>query len=142
MAYAMSLGRRRMARSIKITLAIASGPCGSSAARARRAASAGIARHPGAREGRSRIRARRQPRAARAQSAAFSPVNLPASSAGIALGDPSGRFAAPGYFRQAPAPLDFGYYAAREGRAGASGMQFGDLQVLPQLLLDESYNSN
>jgi len=77
-----------------------------------------------------------------AQSAALQPVNLPASSIDAALGDPSSRFAAPGYFRQAPTPLDFGYYAAREGRPNSSGIDVENFRVTPRLVVDEAYNDN
>jgi hypothetical protein len=80
--------------------------------------------------------------AAQAQSAALRPVNPPASAVDAALGDPSSRFASPGYFRQAPSPLDFGYYAAREGRPDSSGIDVENFRVAPRLLVDEAYNNN
>ncbi|MBI3517339.1 MAG: outer membrane beta-barrel protein [Proteobacteria bacterium] len=79
---------------------------------------------------------------ARAQSAALHPVSGPASSVDVVLGDASGRFAAPGYFRQAPPPLDFAYYAGREGRPDDSGITVDDFRVAPRLTVDETFNSN
>src|SRR5579871_1406848 len=81
-------------------------------------------------------------RAARAQSAALHPVSGPASSVDVVLGDASGRFAAPGYFRSAPAPFDFAYYAAREGRPDPSGIVVDEFRVVPRLTVDEAVNSN
>src|SRR4029077_5920988 len=66
----------------------------------------------------------------------------PASTTGLALGDPSGRFAAPGYFRQAPSPFGFQYYGAREGRSSTLGTVAGDFLILPSLDIDEAYNDN
>jgi hypothetical protein len=77
-----------------------------------------------------------------AQSAALLPTKVPPSATDLALGDPSGRFAEPGYFRQAPAPLDFQYYAAREGRGQAAGTIVGGFLVLPRLDIDNAYNNN
>jgi hypothetical protein len=76
------------------------------------------------------------------QSAALHPANPPASATELALGDVSGRFAAPGYFRGAPVPLDFSYYDAREGRTEALGTTVGDFLVLPRVDVGEAYNDN
>ena len=76
------------------------------------------------------------------QSVALQPVKFPASATELALGDPSGRFAAPGYFRTAPVPLDFSYYAAREGRPQAPGTVVDDFLVLPRVDVSEVYNDN
>jgi hypothetical protein len=80
--------------------------------------------------------------AALAQSAALHPANLPASSVDAALGDPSSRFGAPGYFLQAPPPLDFGYYTAREARPESFGIDVEGFRVAPRLSVDQAYNSN
>src|SRR5579871_6094627 len=79
---------------------------------------------------------------AASQSALLQPAKQPPSTTDLALGDWAGRFAAPGYFKGAPPPLDFTYYAAREGRRATTGIVAGDFLILPRLDLDMAYDDN